>query len=414
MKKSIRELNETPAASRDAFTEIIRHGAQELLQKAFDVEVQMYLEKINFERPQPVAIRNGYKPERRVQTGIGDVPIKQPRVRIKDRSSVDEKFISRILPPYLRRTRSIEELIPCLYLQGISTDDFQSSLAAILGDGAAGLSAATVTRLKNVWDTELDEWNKRSLVGKRYVYMWADGIHFNIRLTEDKRMCILVIMGVTADGNKELLAVESGYRESSMSWKNVLMSLRDRGLTTDPELAIADGALGFWAALPEVYASTKGQRCWVHKTANVLDKLPKNKQPEAKSQLHAIYNSETKAEAEKAFDRFVDVWSTKFEKAAKCLSKDREALLHFYDFPAENWCHIRTTNPIESTFATVRLRTHKTKGCGSARATEMFVFKLAQSAAKGWRKLRGFERLAEVIDIKWRFVDGIRMEAKAA
>ena len=305
-------------------------------------------------------------------------------------------------------------MLPWLYLKGVSTGDFQEALAALLGDEASGLSSTTITRLKGVWKNEYDDWQRRSLKDRRYVYIWADGVYFNVRLGEDDRNCILVIMGTTTEGEKELLAVVEGYRESALTWKELLLDLKSRGLTIDPSLAIADGALGFWAALPQVFPSTKTQRCWVHKTANVLDKLPKSTQPLAKKMLHEIYNSPRKAEAERVFDHFIETYDAKYPKAVKCLVKDRENLLTFYDFPAEHWPHIRTTNPIESTFATVRLRTNKTKGCGSSTATLLMVFKLAQSAQKNWRRLRGYERLADVIDIKWKFVDGERTKAEAA
>jgi len=408
----IKDFSQKPETFKDAFTDIIRKGARQLLESAFKFEVDTFIADINFQHDSVMAIRNGFKPERPVMTGIGPITIKQPRVRL--RSGEIAPFTSKILPPYLRKTKSIEELIPCLYLKGISSDQFQEALASLTGVEASGLSATTVTRLKSSWEEDMTSWRQQSLEGKRYVYIWADGIHFNIRLTEDERMCILVVIGATADGHKELLAIESGYRESEISWKNLLMSLRDRKLTIDPELAIADGALGFWKALPQVFPKTKGQRCWVHKTANVLEKLPKSRQAEAKSHLHEIYNNETKEDAEKAFDRFIETWSPTYIKAANCLAKDKEHLLNFYNFPKEHWCHIRTTNPIESTFAYVRLRTYKTKGLGSAKATEVMVFKLVQSAEKTWNKLRGYERLAEVIDLRWKFVNGIRTEAQAA
>jgi transposase-like protein len=339
--------------------------------------------------------------------------VKTPRVNDKrlDEEGRRIRFSSKLLPPYLRRTKSIEELIPWLYLKGVSTGDFSEALSALLGKDAPGLSASTVTRLKGVWQEEYEEWRKASLGPRRFVYIWADGIYFNIRLGENQRMCMLVVIGADADGNKEVLAVEPGYRESATSWKELLLRLRDRGLSVAPELAIADGALGFWAALDEIFPSTKGQRCWVHKTANVLDKLPKSKQPEAKGMLHEIYEADTRKEAEKAFDRFVAVYEAKYPNASECLAKDRVRMLAFYDFPAEHWRHIRSTNPIESSFATVRLRTKRTKGCGSVEATVAMTFKLLMDAKKGWRKLNGHKLLADVIDIKVKFVDGLKMAA---
>jgi transposase-like protein len=305
----------------------------------------------------------------------------------------------------LRKTKSIEELIPWLYLKGISTGDFSEALAAILGPQAKGLSAATITRLKAVWAEEYGAWSKRSLAGKHYVYVWADGVHCNIRLEED-RQCILVLMGATADGKKELLALGDGFRESEQSWKALLLDCRARGMTIAPTLAVGDGALGFWKALRQVFPTTQEQRCWVHKTANVLDKLPKSQQPKAKAMLHAIWPAETKAAAEQAFDLFVATYEAKYAKATDCLLKDREELLVFYDFPALHWIHLRTTNPIESTFATVRLRTTKTKGSGSRLACLTMVFKLMESASKKWRLLNGSPPLAKVI-AGVRFVDGV-------
>ena len=418
MKEITSKVLSFPSQSQDVLTAILRQGAQSLLSQAIEAEVAEYLDRhkhLKDSDGRQRLVRNGRLPERQIQTPIGNVSVHQPRVNDRGASQEGQRlrFTSAILPAYLRRTKSIEELIPWLYLKGISTGDFSEALGALLGQDAAGLSATTITRLKEGWHQDYDVWNQRRLEGKRYVYIWGDGIHFNIRLGEDERMCILVIMGATADGNKELLAVADGYRESTMSWKKILLDLRDRGLSQDPELAVGDGALGFWAALEEVFPRTRAQRCWVHKTANVLDKLPKSKQPEAKSMLHEIYQAETKKEAEKAFDRFLGVYEPKYEKAAACLLKDRDRLLVFYDFPAQHWMHIRTTNPIESTFATVRLRTKRTKGCGSSKATLAMVFKLAMSAAKRWRKLRGSKLLADVINPGFMFIDGIRKKRAA-
>jgi len=305
----------------------------------------------------------------------------------------------------LRKTKSIEELIPWLYLKGISTGDFSEALAAILGPQAKGLSAPTVTRLKAGWQQEYEAWGKRSLAGKHYVYVWADGVHFNLRLEED-RQCILVLMGATADGKKELIAVSDGYRESEQSWKALLLDCQARGLTVAPVVAVGDGALGFWKALRQVFPTTREQRCWVHKTANVLDKLPKGQQSKAKAMLHDIWQAETKAAAERAFDLFVATYEAKYAKATGCLAKDREELLVFYDFPAMHWIHLRTTNPIESTFATVRLRTSKTKGSGSRMACLTMVFKLMESASQTWRLLNGSPLLTKVI-AGVRFADGV-------
>ena len=302
-------------------------------------------------------------------------------------------------------------MIPWLYLKGVSTGDFSEALGALLGPEAPGLSATSITRLKATWEGEFEAWSKRPLAGKRYVYVWADGVHFNIRLEQD-RQCILVLMGATAEGRKELIAVTDGYRESEQSWKELLLDVKARGLEVDPSLAIGDGALGFWKAVRQVWPTTKAQRCWVHKTANVLDKMPKGSQPKAKAALHAIYEAENRADAEKAFDQFVATYEAKYPQATECLSKDREVLLSFYDFPAEHWRHIRTTNPIESTFATVRLRTVKTKGSGSRMACLTMVFKLMESASGRWRSLNGSERLQAVLSGA-KFVDGIEVKDAA-
>jgi putative transposase len=401
--------------AHDVLTDLLRQGAQKLLSQAIAAEVQDWIEQHAGQRDargHRQVVRNGYLPERTILTGVGPVEVKQPRVHDRRPTEEREKFCSQILPPYLRKTKSVEELIPWLYLKGISTGDFNEALAALLGPDAKGLSATTVTRLKGIWQDEYQQWSRRSLADKRYVYVWADGIHFNIRL-ENERQCILVLMGATPDGTKEVIAISEGYRESEQSWLTLLLDCQSRGLVLEPELATADGALGFWKALPKVWPKTRGQRCWVHKTVNVLDKLPKSQQPKAKDMLHAIWMAASRAEANQAFDLFLRTWQTKYAKATDCLAKDRDALLTFYDFPAEHWLHIRTTNPIESVLATVRLRTCKTKGCGSRVACETMVFKLMESAAKGWRKLNGSLLLSEVIQ-GVKFVDGEKLTESAA
>ena len=402
------------ATHKDALTDLLRSGAQRLLAQAIQAEVEGYRaarRDVRDEAGRQQVIRNGSLPQRILHTGVGPVEVKQPRVRDRRPAGQRETFHSSILPPYLRKTKSIEELIPWLYLKGVSTGDFAEALAALLGPDAPGLSATTVTRLKAVWQEEYDAWGKRSLAGKHFVYVWADGVHFNIRLEED-RQCILVLMGATADGKKELIALGDGFRESEQSWKALLLDCQARGLTIAPQLAVGDGALGFWKALRQVFPATKEQRCWVHKTANVLDKLPKGQQPKAKAMLHDIWQAATKGEAEKAFDLFVATWQAKYAKATECLVKDREALLVFCDFPAEHWVHVRTTNPVESTFATVRLRTSKTKGSGSRAACLTMVFKLMESAAKNWRLLNGSSLIGEVI-AGVRFVDGVKQTEAA-
>jgi putative transposase len=403
------------STAKDVMTEILRKGAQQMLAQAIQEEVVEWIEQradLHDAQGRQQVVRNGYLPKRRITTGVGLVEVEQPRVRDRRPVGEAEKFTSKILPPYLRKTKSIEELIPWLYLKGISTGGFSEALAALLGEDAKGLSASTITRLKKVWEDEYQEWNKRSLTDKEYVYVWADGVHFNIRLEED-RQCILVLMGATKDGKKELIAIADGYRESEQSWKSLLLEAKARGLTVDPKLATGDGALGFWKALKKAFPKTREQRCWVHKTANVLDKMPKRLQPQAKAKLHEIWMSDTRENANKAFNLFLQTYQAKYPKACACLSKDRDVLLTFYDFPAEHWIHLRTTNPIESTFATVRLRTKRTKGSGTRMACLTMVFKLMQSAQKRWRVLNGSERLPDVIQ-GTPFVDGVKQPKAAA
>ena len=395
-------------------TEVIRHGARELLAQAVQAEVAEHIDArthLTDESGRRLVVRNGHLPTRSIVTGVGPVEVTQPRVHDRRPEGEREKFTSKILPPYLRKAKAVEELIPWLYLKGISTGDFTEALAALLGPGCPGLSASTVTRLKQTWEDDYKRWSRRDLTGKRYVYIWADGVHFNVRLEED-RTCILVLMGATQDGRKELIAIQDGYRESEQSWKSLLLDVKRRGLTVDPELAIGDGALGFWKALPQVFAATKTQRprgCWVHKTCNVLDKLPKRLHGEAKDKLHQIWMAPGRAQANEAFDHFIQTYEAKYPKATNCLAKDRDVLLMFYDFPAERprgWVHLRTTNPIESLFATVRLRTCKTKGCGSRIATLTMVFKLAESAQKRFRRLNASKLIADVI-AGVTFTDGV-------
>ena len=406
-----------PAGIEDPVTEVLRQGARKLLAQAIEAEVEAFLHEhagLTVSEGRRRIVRNGYLPEREIQTGIGAVSVRMPRVRDKGRAVQGGKirFSSTILPPYLRRTKSIEELIPWLYLKGISTGDFSEALSALLGPDAPGLSASTVSRLKEVWKSEMFCWQSRDLSDKRYVYFWADGVYFNVRM-EESSQCILVIIGATEDGAKELVGVWDGYRESEQSWKELLLDLHRRGLTIGPKLAVGDGGLGFWKALAQVYGDTRAQRCWVHKTANVLNKLPKGAQKRAKQRLHEIWMAETKSDAQKAFDYFLSAYRAKYPKAAECLAKDREELLAFYDFPAEHWKHIRTTNPIESTFATVRLRTDKTRGCLSRKTVLTMVFRLCLCAEKTWRKLDGSKYLTEVIK-GVRFVNGMKQKREAA
>lgn len=417
-----------PVPSRDVLTGILRDGAQRLLARAIDAEVDDWIARhveSKDQRGRQLVVKNGHHPTRTLVTGVGPVEVSQPRVLDRRIVGQDEngqdidaagrpvaRFRSAILPPYLRKTKAIEELIPWLYLKGVSTGAFAEALQALVGPQAAGLSAATITRLMTVWQDEYKAWNRRSLAGKHYVYVWADGIHFNIRLEED-RQCILVLMGATADGQKELIAVADGHRESEQSWFGLLLDCKQRGLAIDPKLATADGALGFWKALPQVYPTTREQRCWVHKTANVLDKMARKVQGGAKSKLHEIWMAPTREAAHQAFEHFVATYQAKYPEAVECLQKDRDALLAFYDFPAEHWIHLRTTNPIESTFATVRLRHRRTKGNGSRVACLAMVFKLCESAARTWRLLNGAKWLPDVI-AGVPFINGEKAEKCAA
>jgi len=389
---------------KDPLHELLRNGARDLIARAVEAELNTFLEQYADHRTDQghqTVVRNGYLPSRTIQTGIGDVEVRVPKVR--DRSCSGIKFNSSLLPPYLKRARSVDELIPWLYLKGVSTGDFQEALCALLGKQAGGLSANTVSRLKAGWIQEHAVWRKRDLSGRRYVYWWADGVYSGVRM--DDRLCLLVIIGVTEHGRKELVAVEDGFRESAADWEMLLTGLRERGLPVAPKLAVADGALGFWAAMGKVFPQTAHQRCWVHKTANVLNKLPKRMQPRVKESLQDIWMAESRAEAHKAFDLALKRYQAKFPKAMECLAKDREEMLAFYDFPAEHWAHLRTTNPIESTFASVRLRTKKSRNCGSRNTTLAMVFKLLENAQKRWRRIRGFRKLELVIN-NVKFQDG--------
>lgn len=404
MNKSTLQSIQQPEVESDPLHELIRNGARDIIGAAVEAELAQLLahySALKDEQGRQAVVRNGYLPERSVQTGVGDVAVKVPKVR--DRSGSGVKFNSSLLPPYLKRAKSIDELIPWLYLRGVSTGDFQEALVALVGEQASGLSASTISRLKDRWQDEHKQWQQRDLHGERYVYLWADGVYSNVR--QDDRLCLLVIVGVTEHGRKELVAVEDGYRESEASWLEVLRGLQQRGLSLAPKLATGDGALGFWKALHKVYPDTRQQRCWVHKTANVLDKLPKAMQPKVKSALHEIYQAETREAAHKAFDRTLARFQDKYPKAMDCLAKDREELLAFYDYPAAHWVHLRTTNPIESTFATVRLRTKKTRNCGSRATTLAMVFKLLQSAQKRWKRIKGF-RMLELVVNNVEFRDG--------
>jgi transposase-like protein len=397
----------------DPLLGVLREGARRMLMQAIQAEVDVFVEghaDLVDDQGRKRIVRNGHAPERRIQTGIGPIEVQRPRVR--DRGAGDApsiRFTSAVLPAYLRRTKNVEELLPWLYLKGVSTGQFEEALTVLLGPKSSGLSPTTIRRLVEVWQDEHKRWQGRDLSTKRYVYVWADGIYFSPRLEHD-RQCILVLMGADESGKKELLAIDDGFRESEQSWHELLVRLRDEnGLTIAPELATGDGALGFWTAIRKIWPTTQQQRCWVHKTANVLNYLPKSVQKKAKSDLHQIYNAESRTGANEAFDRFTAKYGAKYEKASTCLVKDRDVLLAFYDFPAEHWQHVRSTNPIESTFATVRLRTNKTRGCLSRDTALAMVFKLVKSAERHWRRLNGTNRLGEIIE-GVKFKDGERIE----
>jgi transposase-like protein len=390
---------------------LAREGARRMIAAALEVEVEAYIERFRGERGEngrAAVVRNGRAKPRSLTLGSGTVTLQAPRVN--DKRVVDgerQKFTSTILPPYLRRSKNVSEVLPLLYLRGLSTGDFREALPTLLGENASGLSPSAITRLVSVWAEEQTAWKKRSLADRDYVYVWADGVHFNVRL-EEERVAVLVVMGARLDGTKEVIAVDDGFRESKESWLSVLRDLRDRGMQA-PVLAVGDGALGFWGALREVFPTTLEQRCWVHKIANVLDKVPKAMQPKVKASLHEIMNAPTRKAAKKAIESFAADFGAKYPKASECLTKDEETLLTHFDFPAEHWRHIRTTNPIESTFATVRLRTRVTKGPGSRSAGLAMVFKLLLAAEKTWRKLNGHE-LVPLVRAGVKFVDGVRVE----
>jgi putative transposase len=396
-ESTLRAVSQPELSIADPLHDLLRQGARDLIARAVEAELAGFLDQYaahRLEDGRQAVVRNGHLPERTVQTGIGAVSVRVPKVR--DRSDGGARFNSTLLPPYLKRARSVEELLPWLYLKGVSTGDFQEALAALLGEQARGLSANTIARLKAQWQADHRSWSQRDLSDRRYVYFWADGIYSHVRM--DDRLCLLVIIGVTEHGRKELVAVEDGHRESEASWTSVLTDLRERGLGTGPKLAIGDGALGFWKALRKTWPDVAEQRCWVHKTANVLNQLPKSMQPQVKTELQNIWMAETREAAHAALDRTLKRFDAKYPKAMERLRKDRDALLAFYDFPAEHWVHIRTTNPIESTFATVRLRTRRSRNCGSRDTTLAMVFKLLQTAQKRWKRIKGFRKLELVIN----------------
>lgn len=369
----------------DPLTELLRQGARDLIQKAVEAELSEYLQGFadrRLEDGRAAVVRNGYHPERDIQTGIGPVTVKVPKVRAKDGRPVT--FRSALVPPYVRKTRSLEAALPWLYLKGVSTGEMENALEVLVGPEARGLSASTVARLKRQWGEEYTAWRQSRLDRDRWVYLWADGIYSGLR-AEDAKLCALVIVGVNERGQKHFLAIEDGVRESTQSWREVLLSLKARGMNT-PKLAIGDGAMGFWAALDEVYSETRQQRCWMHKTVNILNYAPKSAQAKMKQALHDIWQAATRKDAEAAFDHFEAMYEPKYPKAVQCLQKDREELMAFYDFPAQHWQSLRTTNPIESTFGTIRHRTKRSKGCLTRDGMLHMIFKLGECAEKNWRK----------------------------
>lgn len=398
----------------DPLTELLRYGARELLVKAIKAELEEVMTAFEGQKTsegRSRVVRSGYHPQREILTGIGKVEVQVPKIRARQGEPVS--FNSSLVPPYVRKSKSLEAAIPYLYLKGISTGQMQVALEALCGENAKGLSPSTVSRLKQSWEQEYKDWACRKITGQ-WVYIWADGIYSSLR-GDEGRLCCLVVIGVDAYGKKQFLAIEDGVRESTQSWREVLLSLKQRGLTTSPKLAIGDGALGFWAAISEIYPKTIHQRCWMHKTGNVLNCLPKNVQAKAKQGLHEIWMAETKREASKAFENFIERYQAKYPQAIHCLAKDKEELLAFYDFPAEHWSHIRTTNVIESSFASIRHRSRQTKGCVTRITMLSMMFKLSECAQSSWHKLRGFKQLGKIIE-GVRFKDGIEVteESKAA
>ena len=401
----------TELSSTQSIDEIARIGAQEMIKFYLHAEIQEFIERhghIKTADGLPAVVRNGYNRERNFTTSAGTIKVQVPRTR--DRSGGGIAFSSALVPRYMRRSLSIEEAIPLLHLLGISSNDMVEGVQALLDSPVKGLSATNITRMKLQWKKEFDVWKSRDLSGKEYCYIWTDGIHFNLR-HDDNRLCTLVIIGALPTGEKELIAVESGYRESTESWQHVLRDLQTRGLKA-PKLAIGDGAQGVWKALKEVFPQTLWQRCWVHKTANILDKLPDAVQGKAKSLIHQMYTADTRKNAEKSYRQFISLYAAKYSKAVECLEKDYEHLFTFYSFPAEHWQHIRSTNVIESTFATVRNRTDRTRGQGTMETTLMMVFKLLDRASKRWRRLRGYKLIPKVI-VGVQFIDGIEMKKAA-
>src|SRR6187399_3778755 len=390
-----------PEATEDSLTEVAREGARRMLAQVLIAEADAFVARwkdLKLADGRDRIVRHGHGPERTIQTGIG--PVEVSAVKIRDRGGALDgeriRFTSSILPKWARRTKSLDALLPVLYLRGVSTGDFQEVLTALLGKNAPNLSPAVITRLTAEWQADYDAWQKRDLSARRYVYLWADGVYLQARM-EAAAECMLVLLGATPEGKKELVGFQTGVRESAQSWRELLVDIKRRGLEITPDLAVGDGALGFWKAIEEVFPGTRHQRCWVHKVANVLNKVALSVQVNMKADLREIYGAPTRATAEAAIDGFADKYGAKYDKAVACLTKDREALLAFFDFPAEHWDHLRTSNPIESVFATVRHRTVRTKGSLSQKTAKLMVFKLVFAAAKTWRRLKGENQLPKVV-----------------
>jgi putative transposase len=398
-----------PGSVEDPLTEIAREGARRMLATALEAEVDAFVGQFAEERlpdGRQRVVRHGHGPQRKIQTGIGALEVRRPKIRDRAGGAGEKvRFTSHILPRWARRSRSLDALLPVLYLRGISTGDFQEALSALLGPDAPNLSPGVISRLTAEWEQEYERWRGRDLSARRYVYVWADGVYLQARM-EAQAECILVLIGATPEGKKELVGFHVGTRESTQSWRELLVDLKARGLAVAPEMAVGDGALGFWKALDEVFPGTRHQRCWVHKTSNVLGKFPKSMAPTVKSDLRDIWQAETRAAADAAIDTFAEKYGTKYDRAVACLVKDREALLAFFDFPAEHWDHLRTANPIESVFATVRHRTVRTKGALSQKTAKLMVFTLVRAASTKWRRLTGANQLPRVVEgIK--FTDGV-------
>jgi transposase-like protein len=401
-----------PGAIDDPLTEVAREGARRMLAQVLIAEADAFValwKDLKLPDGRDRIVRHGHGPDRTIQTGIGAVEVR--RAKVRDRGDVGTeakvRFTSAILPKWARRTKSLDALLPVLYLRGVSTGDFQEALTALLGKDAPNLSPAVIARLTAEWQADYDAWQKRDLSARRYLYVWADGVYLQARM-EDNAECMLVLIGATPEGKKELIGFKTGVRESAQSWRELLIDIKQRGLDIAPDLAVGDGALGFWKAIDEVFPSTRHQRCWVHKTANVLNKVALSVQLSMKTDLREIYGAPTRAAAEAAIDVFADKYSAKYDKAVACLIKDRDALLAFFDFPAEHWDHLRTSNPIESVFATVRHRTVRTKGALSAKTAKLMVFKLVNAAAKTWRRLKGQNQLPKLVQ-GVRFQNGIEV-----